>query len=195
MYPDISRAHLSCQCRPHPEEVGRTGCVRVRKAIRGHAQNICCQGKRRHPLKGRWKRAPGQNTNGAVGHQMQRSATKTENGAQNGVEHRFRLRNVSIGTRLAVCFSVIIGLMIAADAVAFWQFERMEAVGQRLRKADQTSRAVIRVRLDIGIFRERVALMAEARKLANLPAIAQLYEKGSRTMWKPRGNCLARHLN
>ena len=95
---------------------------------------------------------------------MRRSATKTEERAQNGVGHRFRLRNVSIGTRLAVCFSVIIGLMMAADAVAFWQFERMEAVGQGLRKADETSRAVVRVRLDIGIFRKRVTLMAESQE-------------------------------
>ena len=107
---------------------------------------------------------PMSDTNGAVGHHMQRSATKTEEGAQNGVGHRFRLRNVTIGTRLAVCFSLIIGLMMAADAVAFWQFKRMEAVGQGLRKADQTSRAVVRVRLDIGIFRKRVTLMAESQE-------------------------------
>jgi signal transduction histidine kinase len=99
---------------------------------------------------------------------MQRSATKTEEGAQNGVGHRFRLRNVSIGTRLAVCFSLIIGLMMAADAVAFWQFKRMEAVGQGLRKADQASRAVVRVRLDIGIFRERVTLMTESQETREL---------------------------
>jgi signal transduction histidine kinase len=95
---------------------------------------------------------------------MRRSTTKTEEGAQNRVGQRFRLRNVSIGTRLAVCFSVIIGLMMAADAIAFWQFKRMEAVGQRLRKADQTSRAVVRVRFDIGIFRKRITLMAESQE-------------------------------
>jgi signal transduction histidine kinase len=95
---------------------------------------------------------------------MQRSATKSENGAKNAVGHRFRLRNVSIGTRLAVCFSVIVGLMMAADAVAFWQFKRMEDVGQALRKADQTSRAVVRVRFDIGIFRKRITLMAESQE-------------------------------
>ena len=99
---------------------------------------------------------------------MQRSATKTEEGVQNGVGHRFRLRNVSIGTRLAVCFSLIIGLMMAADAVAFWEFKRMEAVGQGLRRADQTSRAVVRVRLDIGVFRRRVALMTESQETREL---------------------------
>ena len=108
---------------------------------------------------------------------MQRSATKTEERAQNGVGHRFRLRNVSIGTRLAVCFSVIIGLMIAADAVALWQFKRMEAVGQGLRKADQTSREVVRVRLDIGIFRKRVTLMAENQETREFASDSEALRK------------------
>ena len=95
---------------------------------------------------------------------MQRSATNIEQGAQNETGQRFRVRTVSIGTRLAACFLAIIVLMLAADAVAVWQFRRMEAVTRDLRKVDQTSRAIVRVHLDIGVLRERVALMADSQE-------------------------------
>ena len=95
---------------------------------------------------------------------MRLSATKTDEAAQNGRGYLFRQRNVSIGTRLAACFVAIIVLMMAADAVAVWQFRRMESLNERLRKADQTSRAFVRVYLDIGIFRDRLALMADSQE-------------------------------
>ena len=94
---------------------------------------------------------------------MQRNATKTEEAVLNGAGQRFRLRNVRLGTRLAASFVAIIVLMMAADAVAVWQFRRMEAVSQGLRRADQTSRALVRMRLDIGTFRKRVTLMADSQ--------------------------------
>jgi len=94
---------------------------------------------------------------------MQRNATKTEEAVLNGAGQRFRLRNVRLGTRLAASFVAIIVLMMAADAVAVWQFRRMEAVSQGLRRTDQTSRALVRMRLDIGTFRKRVTLMADSQ--------------------------------
>ncbi len=94
---------------------------------------------------------------------MQLSGTRAEHGAL-GVGHRFRQRDISIGKRLAACFVAIIVLMILADGLAVWQFRRMESSTERLRKADQTLQAVVRVHIDMGSFRDRVAVMANSQE-------------------------------
>jgi formate hydrogenlyase transcriptional activator len=94
---------------------------------------------------------------------MQLSGTKAQQGAL-GAAHWFRQRDVSIGKRLAACFVAIIVLMIVADGLAVWQFSRTESSGERLRKADQTLQAVVRVHVDIGSFRDRVAVMANSQE-------------------------------
>ena len=95
--------------------------------------------------------------------QMQLSGTKKEREAV-GVGRRFRQRDLGIGTRLAACFVTIIVLMIVSDAVAVWQFRRMEGSTYRLRQADQTLQAIVRVHVDIGTFRDRVAVMANSEE-------------------------------
>ena len=95
--------------------------------------------------------------------QMQLSGTKREQEAVE-VGRWFRQRDVGIGTRLAACFVTIIVLMIVSDAVAVWQFRRMEGSTDRLRQADQTLRAVVRVHVDLGSFRDRVAVMANSQE-------------------------------
>ena len=94
---------------------------------------------------------------------MQLSGTRAEQGAL-GVRHWFRQRDISIGTRLAACFVAIIVLMIIADGLAVWQFQRMESSSDRLRKADQALQAVVRVHVDIGSFRDRVAVVANSQE-------------------------------
>src|SRR5579864_3887825 len=94
---------------------------------------------------------------------MQLSGTKAERGAL-VVGHWFRHRDVSIGKRLAACFVAIIVLMILADGLAVWQFRQMESSGERLRKADQTLQAVVRVHVDLGSFRDKVAVMANSQE-------------------------------
>ena len=80
------------------------------------------------------------------------------------VGHWFRQRDVSIGRRLAASFVTIIVLMIAADGVAVWQFERMESSSELLRQANQALQAVVRVHVDIGSLRDRVAVMANSQE-------------------------------
>jgi formate hydrogenlyase transcriptional activator len=94
--------------------------------------------------------------------QVQLSGTKTDLEAV-GVGHSFRYRDLSIGKLLAACFVTIIVLIIVADAVAVWQFRRMEASSERVTKADQALRAVVRVHIDIGTFTDRVAVMANSQ--------------------------------
>ncbi|HZZ16161.1 MAG TPA: ATP-binding protein [Candidatus Sulfotelmatobacter sp.] len=66
----------------------------------------------------------------------------------------------SISTRLIACFVLIVLLMIAADAVAVWQFMQIAAVSERLGNADATSLAVLRVHFDIDSVRDSVDLLA-----------------------------------
>lgn len=49
--------------------------------------------------------------------------------------------------------------MIAADLAAAWQFSKITAAGERLNHADETSLAVIRVRLDVYTFRDTLAAL------------------------------------
>jgi PAS domain S-box-containing protein len=67
--------------------------------------------------------------------------------------------SLSIGRRLTVCFLLILVSMIAADAVVFWQFRQMVAPTRRLSSANQTSLALVRLRLDVGSFRKNVAAL------------------------------------
>ena len=94
---------------------------------------------------------------------MQVSGPKAEQGVVR-VRLWFRQRDVSIGQRLAACFVAIIVLMIAADGLAVWQFERMESSSERLRKANQALQAIVRVHVDIGSLRDRVAVMANSQE-------------------------------
>jgi PAS domain S-box-containing protein len=72
---------------------------------------------------------------------------------------RFRKSTLNIGRRLAVCFLLIVVSIVAADAVVFWQFRQMVASTRRLANADQTSFAIVRLRLDVGSFRKNVAAL------------------------------------
>src|ERR1035438_8446542 len=72
----------------------------------------------------------------------------------------FRVGGARIGTRLTACFVAIVLSMIAADAVAVWQFSQTVASARRLAQADQTALAVVRVPLDIDIFRDNLAALA-----------------------------------
>jgi len=71
----------------------------------------------------------------------------------------FRKNSLSIGRRLTVCFMLIMVSMIAADAVVFWQLRQMVTPTRRLSSADQTSLALVRLRLDVGSFRKNVAAL------------------------------------
>jgi PAS domain S-box-containing protein len=71
----------------------------------------------------------------------------------------FRKSALSIGKRLAVCFLLIVVSIVAADAVVFWQFRQMVTSTRRLSNVDQTSLAIVRLRLDVSSFRKNVAAL------------------------------------
>ena len=77
----------------------------------------------------------------------------------------FRLSNLSIRSRLIACSVLIVLLMIAADAVAIWQYRQIEAVAQRVRMADQLSDAVVRIHLDVYSFRDKMTALASSHDI------------------------------
>ncbi len=77
-----------------------------------------------------------------------------------------RLRHPSplkIGARLTLSFSVIVLLMVAADAVALWQFALVRGQAQRIYDVDQKSVAVLRLQSNLWIFRDRLEGLAAAQ--------------------------------
>jgi PAS domain S-box-containing protein len=77
----------------------------------------------------------------------------------------FRPSDLSIRSRLIACFVLIVLLMIAADAVAIWQYWQIEALAQRVRKTDQISDAVVRVHLYVYSFRDKIAAVASTHDI------------------------------
>lgn len=79
--------------------------------------------------------------------------------------NRFRLGGARIGARLTACFVAIVLSMMAADVVAVWQFSQTATAARRLAQADQTSLAVVRVRLEVDTFRDSLAALASTHDI------------------------------
>jgi PAS domain S-box-containing protein len=80
----------------------------------------------------------------------------------------FRPSDLSIRSRLIACFVLIVVLIIAADAVAIWQYWQIEARAQRVLKTDQISDAVVRIHLDVYSFRDKMAALASSHDVRQL---------------------------
>ena len=93
---------------------------------------------------------------------MEASATNDGRPTRPAFRSRFSRKYRSIRTRLIACFVLIVLLMIAADAVAVWQFMRVAAVSKHLGNADVMSLAVLRVHFDIDNFRGSLDLLARS---------------------------------
>jgi PAS domain S-box-containing protein len=88
------------------------------------------------------------------------NAAKAAKPTRHAIRSLFRRSALSIRVRLIACFVLLVLLMIAADAVAVWQFRQTTAPAERLNRADQTSHAAVRVHLDIDTFRDSMAALA-----------------------------------
>ncbi len=93
---------------------------------------------------------------------MEANAPKIIEATPGTVRNPFRRTDLSIRFRLIASFVVIVLLMIAADAVAGWQYWQIEALAQRVSKTDQISDAVLRIHLDVYSFRDRMAALASS---------------------------------
>ena len=93
---------------------------------------------------------------------MEANATTLVNATRGRIRSLFRRSDLSVRSRLIACFGLIVLLMIAADAIAVWQYWKIAASAQRVSKAEQTSQAVVRVHLDVDTFRDSVAALASS---------------------------------
>ena len=84
---------------------------------------------------------------------------------RSGTRSVFRPGALSIRSRLIACFVVIVLLMIAADAVAMWQYWQIEALAQRVRQNDLMSDAVVRIHLDVYGFRDKMTALASSHDI------------------------------
>src|SRR6201997_1232075 len=78
------------------------------------------------------------------------------------VTRLFRRTGLTIRLHLIACFVLIVVLMIAADLIAVWQYQQIDAPARRVSKADQISYAVVRVHLDVDTFRDSMAALASS---------------------------------
>jgi PAS domain S-box-containing protein len=94
---------------------------------------------------------------------MQVDAAKAVNPEHHRMRNLFRRTDLSIRLRLVLCFVVIVLLMIAADAIAVWQFRQIAASAERLGKMDETALAVVRVHFDVANLRDKNDTLARSR--------------------------------
>ncbi|HEY3620529.1 MAG TPA: ATP-binding protein [Candidatus Sulfotelmatobacter sp.] len=62
--------------------------------------------------------------------------------------------------------------MIAADAVAAWQYWQIEVQAQRVRKIDQLSDAVVRIQIYVYSFRDKMTALASSHSVRQFPGEA-----------------------
>ena len=96
---------------------------------------------------------------------MEATATEVIQSMRGRIRSLIRLDDLSIRSRLIAGFILIVLIMIAAYAVAAWQYWQMAAPAQRASKTDQITHAVVRVHLDIDTFRDRMAVLASSRDI------------------------------
>lgn len=82
-----------------------------------------------------------------------------------GIRSAFRPSDLSIRSCLIASFVLIVLLMIAADAVAIWQYWQIEALAQRVSKTEQLADAVVRIHLDVYSFRDKMVALASSHDI------------------------------
>jgi hypothetical protein len=79
---------------------------------------------------------------------------------------------LNIGSRLTLCFVLIILSMLGGDALILWQFHLVRAQAERLNGFDQKLVAVLRVHTSLLAFNDRLEALADSQDAAQLVAEA-----------------------
>jgi PAS domain S-box-containing protein len=87
------------------------------------------------------------------------------------------LNQLTIGTRLTLCFVIIALLMLVGDAVALWQFHLVRGQASRLNQVDQRSVAVLRVHADLLVLRDKLEDLAATQNAHRFEAEAAAVRK------------------
>jgi len=88
--------------------------------------------------------------------------------AEHLADRTSRLRRLDIGSRLTVCFMLIIFAMLAGNAVLVWQFQQARKQAERLAGVDQELIAVLQAHTSLMSFYERLDVLAHSQDTALL---------------------------
>jgi PAS domain S-box-containing protein len=88
--------------------------------------------------------------------------------AQEAGERTLRLHRLNIGTRLTVCFVVIILAMLLGNSVLLWQFYHARLQAERLTGVDQELIVVLQAHANLMSFYERLEVLADSENTAEL---------------------------
>ena len=80
---------------------------------------------------------------------------------------------LKIGTRLVVCFAVLLGLVAVSDAIALWQFSRLSDEVNVLYLVDQKATAVERIHMDIVDYGDTLQNLAKSEDAVGFAQEAQ----------------------
>jgi C4-dicarboxylate-specific signal transduction histidine kinase len=89
------------------------------------------------------------------------------------VLHRF-----NIGRHLALCFAVLIGMMVTCDGVLLWQLREVRSQVELLKGVDGELIEVLRVHGDLFSFYERLGLAARSEDQNQLIAVSEALRSG-----------------
>ena len=88
--------------------------------------------------------------------------------AQEAGERTLRLHRLNIGTRLTVCFAVIVLAMLLGNSVLLWQFYHARLQAERLTGVDQELIVVLQAHANLMSFYERLEVLADSENTAEL---------------------------
>jgi len=80
---------------------------------------------------------------------------------------------LNIGSRLVLCFALIIVSMLAGDVIVLWQFHIVQAQAERLNEYDEELATVLRIHSDLLKFRDALESLADAKNSERLKAETQ----------------------
>src|SRR5580700_6817707 len=83
------------------------------------------------------------------------------------------LYRFNIGRHLALCFALLIGIMIACDGVLLWQLHEVRLQVELLKNVDGELIEVLRVHGDLFSFYERLGVAARSEDQNQLMAVSE----------------------
>jgi PAS domain S-box-containing protein len=95
-------------------------------------------------------------------------AAKLAARAREAGERTLRLHRLNIGTRLTVCFVVIILAMLLGNSVLLWQFYHARLQAERLTGVDQELIVVLQAHANLMSFYERLDVLADSENTSEL---------------------------
>src|SRR3984957_16114606 len=88
------------------------------------------------------------------------------------------LSRLNVGRHLALCFAVLIGMMIVCDGVLLWQLREVRSQAELLKGVDGDLIEVLRVHGELFSFYERLGLAARSEDQEQLITVSEELRTG-----------------